>query len=364
MASVKLRKRINTDGTTSLYLDIYTYYTDLDGNKKSKRKYEFLDECKLYKISSPLIRVENKNKLNLAEQIRNNKEKELLTNKHEVTLQNNDIFFIDFCKSYLNEYTLKNKKNVKSAIDHFVNFSIKNKISSDIHCSELKKTHIEKYLKYLEGEFNGETIETYFRIFKRLVKTAYKRGFIKTNIVEDVICKKGVPEVKDILDFSEIQLLAKTPCPNIEVRKAFLFSCYTGLRWVDINALTWSNIKDNQISMIQAKTKHPIEAELNSIALQLLGERKEGKEKVFKLPSHAGATKTLKKWCMRAEILKHITWHSARHSFGTNIVYFGANVNTASSLLGHKNWDYTQRYVHKSKELEIKAIKSLPEIIF
>jgi len=362
MASVKLRERKNSDGTISLFLDIYTYYTDLDGNKKSKRKYQFLDECKLYKATSPLIRVENKNKKNLAEQIRNNKEKELLTNKHEVILQNDDIFFIDYCKSYLSEYTLKNKKNVKSAIDHFVNFSIKNKINPDIHCSELKKEHIEKYLKYLESEFNGETIETYFRIFKRLVKKCYKDKYIKSNIVEDVVCKSGEPEVKEILDFTEIQQLAKTPCPNPEVRRAFLFSCYTGLRWVDVKALTWSNIKDNQISMIQAKTKHPIKAKLNSVALQLMGERKDSKEKIFNLPSHAGATKSLKKWCFRAGIFKHITWHCSRHSFGTNIVSLGANVNTASSLLGHKNWNYTQRYVHPDNDLENKAINSLPEI--
>lgn len=343
-------------------MDFYTYQRDIDGILKPKRRYEFLDECKLFKPTDSIIRSENKEKLNLAQQIRNNREKEILKGKHDVIISQDDPLFRDFCKNYLDNYSKKNKKNVKSAIDHFNNFCETQKIDKHISCNQLNKEHIELYLQYLETEFSGETPETYFRIFKRIIIGAYKKGFIRSNIAEDVVCKKGVPEIKDILDFEEIQILADTPCPNPEVRKAFLFSCYTGLRWVDIKLLAWENIQGNELIMIQAKTKHPIEAEINEVALKLLGERKQSKDKVFDLPSHSYACRTLKLWCAKAQIFKNITWHCARHSFGTNIIEFGAGVNTASDLLGHKSWDYTRRYVHKSKKLNKIAINSLPQI--
>ena len=362
MASVKLKKRLNLDGTTSLFLDIYSYSKDAVGQKKYKRKYQFLDECKLLKPTDSIIRAENKTKLNLAEQIRNNKEKELLTRKHDIVIQNNQIYFKDFYSDYLKNYTKKNRKNVKSTLDHFENYLAINKIDMNLYCSELKMGHIESYLHYLQENFKGETPETYFRLFKRIVISAYKKGFIRTNIAEDVVCKKGEPEIKDILDFEEIQVLADTPCTNPEIRKAFLFSCYTGLRWVDVKALTWECIQGNELKIIQAKTKHPVEAEINEVALKLLGERKHKLDKVFELPSHSYACRTLKTWCTQAQIFKNITWHCARHSFGTNIIEFGAGVNTASDLLGHKTWEYTKRYVHKSKKLEKQAINSLPKI--
>jgi site-specific recombinase XerD len=67
-------------------------------------------------------------------------------------------------------------------------------------------------------------------------------------------------------------------------------------------------------------------------------------------------------WCKNAKINKKITWHCARHSFATNIIFYGSDVNSASSLLGHSSLAYTQRYLRVANELKEKAVQNLPTI--
>lgn len=109
----------------------------------------------------------------------------------------------------------------------------------------------------------------------------------------------------------------------------------------------------------QSKTERAVNINLNSTAIKLLGERTKTKELVFSLPTANGANKTLKAWVKRAGLDKKITWHNARHSFGTNLIYHGADVTTASILLGHSTLKHTQRYVTAAKELKEKATDSL-----
>lgn len=56
-------------------------------------------------------------------------------------------------------------------------------------------------------------------------------------------------------------------------------------------------------------------------------------------------------------------FHTARHSFITNIMANGANIKTAASLAGHSTTRHTEKYVHIIDELKQKAVDSLPDII-
>ncbi len=80
---------------------------------------------------------------------------------------------------------------------------------------------------------------------------------------------------------------------------------------------------------------------------------------VFQLPSANGANKTVRAWVMRAKINKKITWHNARHSFGTNLIFNDVDVLTASKLLGHKSMKNTQRYVDVANEMKEKATNKI-----
>ncbi len=51
-------------------------------------------------------------------------------------------------------------------------------------------------------------------------------------------------EHREHLTFDELQRLAKTECPYPVQKDAFLFSCLTGMRWSDINKLTWAEVQE------------------------------------------------------------------------------------------------------------------------
>ena len=125
-----------------------------------------------------------------------------------------------------------------------------------------------------------------------------------------------------------------TPCLNHEVKKAFVFSLYTGFRWVDVKPLRWEDIKKDEIVQIdQKKTGESLDLPLHPIARKILGERKTGL--VFKLPTANGANKILGEWCDAAGFDKHIIWHCARHSFSVLLQDKGTDIATVAGMLGH-----------------------------
>jgi len=219
---------------------------------------------------------------------------------------------------------------------------------------------IEDYRNYLKSKSKGEGASSYFARFKKMMKTAYKEGMINRNPVLDIE-KKKLPgaKKKDTLTLREIQLLASTPIESDEVKRAFLFCTLTGLRWADVSVLIWGDINGRTMTIQQVKTGMEVSNNLNDTAIKLIGKRGKAKDKVFDLPTANGANKTVKAWVKRAGITKQITWHNARHSFGTNLIHEGEGVLTVSSMLGHSTMKYTQRYVMASKELKNRASDKL-----
>ena len=158
-----------------------------------------------------------------------------------------------------------------------------------------------------------------------------------------------------------MKLLASTSIESKEIRRAFLFTCFTGLRWCDIKALLWSSINNdsNQMKIIQSKTQEEVITPLNPAAIKLLGEPGQHDKNVFHLPTANGCNKTLKAWVKRAGIKKAITWHNGRHSFGTNLIYNEVDVLTTSKLLGHNSLRHTMRYVDAAADMKREGTNKL-----
>ena len=157
--------------------------------------------------------------------------------------------------------------------------------------------------------------------------------------------------------------MAKAYCGNDNVKRAFLLSCITGLRYSDVKNLKWKNVRGKVIDLIQQKTKQQVSVALNSDACELLGLKQAPDDRVFNLPSHTACLKLLRNWTIKAGIEKHITWHCSRHSFGTNLVAQGTDVLTASKLLGHTSVKSTERYVRISDGLKTDAVDRFPSFL-
>ena len=351
--SVILRKRKNSDGTTSLLLDIY---------HDSKRQYEFLKELKLIKPQTAFDREENRNRLKLAEQIKNKREQQMQGDEYDITPAfKRNIDFVQFFEDYLNSYTKKDKRVMEGCFNKFKEFMKEAEITS-LATKQINADRAEKFKEYLEKTLNGETPANYFKKFKKVLKHGVRQKIFVFNPAQELTAKKNESIKKDILTFDEIQSLANTHCTNDEVKRAFLFSCLSGLRFCDINVLKWRHINGNVLKITQQKTSISVTINLNENAIELMGNAGDKNELVFKLPSHTACTKGLEVWCNKAKVNKKITWHCARHSFATNIIFYGGDVNSVSDLLGHSSLAYTQRYTRVVKELKEKAVQNLPSI--
>lgn len=197
-----------------------------------------------------------------------------------------------------------------------------------------------------------------------MMKQAKRDKLILSNPADEVKTKSGKAKKRDILTIEEIQLLANTPTDSGEVKRAALFSCVTGFAWIDVKKLQWDHVNLQAGYMVKGREKNDGEVEdvyinLNDTAKKLLGEPGKPNEYVFDLPTANGCNKTVKLWVKRAEIKKKITWHNFRHSFGTNLIFLGTDVITASELLGHTSLKHTQRYVKAANEMKQRATDKL-----
>lgn len=159
---------------------------------------------------------------------------------------------------------------------------------------------------------------------------------------------------------------------NPVIRKAFIFSLYTGLRFCDVKAITFGAIdyQSSTFTIEQNKTKghsksskvtNPLTGELLAMVGKPQTDNPDA-ELIFKLPSSTMCLKALKHWTKRAGIEKHITWHCARHSFATAILRHGANIETTAKMLGHSGLKYVEVYVRALAEDKKAAIDTLPKI--
>lgn len=155
--------------------------------------------------------------------------------------------------------------------------------------------------------------------------------------------------------------------PRADVKIAFLFSCFCGLRLSDVRALQWKKIiEDNgniHLELRQKKTGRMLYLPLNKQAQAYLPRtRGSAEDGVFSLPCTATIDLQLKKWAQNAGINKNLTYHMSRHTFATMALTMGADLYTTSQLLGHADVETTQVYakiIDAKKEAAALLIDSL-----
>ena len=302
------------------------------------------------------------------EALRNQRESQLFKGEIEEVMEqkafkNQD--FTSYFENYINSYTQKDKRVMRAVFLKFKEFA-----PSYITAKEITEKFCIDFKSHLDNNLNGDSPTSYFARFKKMLRQAAREKVFRGNPAQDVNnIKKDYSLTKDVLTIEEVQALANAQCGNAEVKRAFLFACNTGLRFVDIKALQWKHFEGDILKIEQAKTKDKaqnggiVEIVLNNTAKQILGKFANDKEShVFKLPSHNGTVKALSYWAKRASIEKHITFHCARHTFGTLLAYYQTDIITISKLLGHTSLKHTAKYIRISNEMKEKAVNAIPQI--
>lgn len=396
----KLMGRALADGRDSLYLEYYfgkVEATSKNGTTyfKNERTNEILSLYLWQAPRSPLERQQNKEILEMAKRIRFERGQELLERAEGYRLKKEkDVDFLEWMWAYYEAYAKADKRHIKRAYNCFVDYLIdpKDKFTPKpgwtneqrakaawekqkrtrglkFKPEQLTKDMITGFTEYLQKRFKGEGAHTLFARFKKIIKAAAEADIIRKNPCTGIIIKIDNGALKkDVLSMEEVHTLIATHYAgeSQNVRRAFIFCLYSGLRWCDVKDLTFANVDyaNRLLKFEQAKTKGHSSASsvvipLNDGLLGLIGKGQRD-ELIFPLPSHTMCLKALRHWVARAGIDKHITWHCARHSFAVNILNNGANIKTVASLLGHSGLKHTEKYTRAVDSLKEDAINSLP----
>ena len=358
---VKLREKTLKSGDKSLFLDITI---------QGQRFKEYLNIV-LIKPQTTDDRKHNKELKQLAESIRANKELLMAANDYNIVPAfKKNTNFLRYYENFLDNYSNKDKRLVKSSLDHFKEFIKTKEFKDNLFGKDVTEELCKQFKAYLDSKLNGETPHNYFTKFKKVLKQATKEKILASNPALDIKNIKTDGLKKDVLSIDEIQKLANTKAGNDDVKRAFLFCLNTGLRFCEVNELIWKNIDNNKMTVNQSKIEHSSTKsfktiDLNSNCLKLIGERQSSETKLFNLPSFTGCLKVLKNWVKKAEIDKHITWHCSRHSFAVNLLnpdIARADIKTVSGLLGHSSLRHTEKYTRYNDELKKNAVNNLPDM--
>lgn len=380
----KLGAKILSSGKESIFLDYYLGYRMIYDEKQDKevarkdRKREYIKLYLWQAPRTPLERQQNKETLELAKKIRFEREQEMKAGELGYRLEKKDnINFLDYFQNYIDNYPKKDIRVIMMALGKFKSFLAE---KHPIYANFIKPTNLNRdlmleFVEYLQNICVGEGAHTIFQRFKKVIKYAEEHDVIHKNPCNGITCKIDDQVIKkDILSIEEIENLLNTRYQgeNLEIRKAFIFCLYTGMRFCDVKVLKFSNVdySNKLLSFEQNKTSGHSKASnvvlpLNDGLLSLIGHPSSLNnmdEVIFKLPSHTMCLKALRHWTARAGITKHITWHCARHSFAVNILNNGANIKTVSSLLGHSGLKHTEKYTRAVDKLKEDAINSLPKL--
>ena len=257
---VHLRTKKIAQGKESIYLDIV---------KDGIRKKEFIG---LYLIpeKTRADKVINRATMKTAEEIRAKRIVELMEGKVGIGKKPDKVDLLEWFEEqrlyYYDNDNMNYSKTIHNLIRHLTIFHPRKLMLSDV-----KPTFIRKFLEYLRSDgankFGGrlcdETIYTYFTVFSILMNKVVRLELIISNPFHK-LSQAEKPQrrtkKKEYLTLSEVKRMAEAECDDWRVKYAFMFCCFTGLRYIDVSRLKWKHIVEvgkgkYQIELIQQKTK-------------------------------------------------------------------------------------------------------------
>lgn len=351
---VKLRIKKLAKGQGSYYLDWCQY---------GKRFYDYLQLYVDLEHTDKATVARNKEIERIAMQLRNKKEDEIIYGGNDIKkpVAKDGATFFDY---------------LSKLPDTSTNICVKKRcarIFSDFPMVKFSAYHIQEFLSNISHDAPS-TRSMYISSLKRVVKLAIDDNYVHSSILKEFPLIKRADKPVTYLTPDEVRLLVSTEgWLHEDNRRAFLFSCLTGLRVSDLLKLTWGEItSDGYIQFSQQKTQIDNDGNayaytrlpLNPQALEIAGERGDDSARVFPgLRNRWVMNDELKRIAKKCGITKRIHIHMARQTCGVMLASNGVDIYTISKLLGHKNISTTTKfYANITDEHARESINKLPTI--
>ena len=277
-----------------------------------------------------------------------------------------NVTFPVFARTYIQESDRKRstKENLLTTI------TVLQEFRPGIDFKDITYTFLRDFEVHLKEKGNSvNTIAKHLRQLRTLVNEAINQGYIPSDAYPFRKYKiKQEKGRKEFLTPDELKRLE-----NLDVDKklrhvldAFLFCCYTGLRYSDFCQLTPENIirvnGKRWLYFKSVKTDVEIRLPLHLLfegkALAVL-ERYDIVTDFAKIGPNSEANKYLAQLAALARIRKHITYHTARHTCATLLVHQGVPITTVQKLLGHTSVRTTEVYSEVLSNTIIRDLKAI-----
>lgn len=343
--------------------------------ENSKRINKHIDDCR-YRVMECYQQLLLEHNVITADKI---KSLFLGETKSENTLTGLIAYHNNNMKNVLSSGTLKNYYTTEKYLRRFLKEKYK---CSDIFLSSLNYQFITEFEFYLRtckpleinNPLTNNGIMKHMERLRKMVTMSYKMEWIVKDPFSNYKLKFKRTEMS-FLNKEELHKIEHTIINNEfleRVRDLFIFSCYTGLSYIDLANLTGKNIiigidGEYWINTSRQKTEVQVNVPLLPKAFQLIQKYRQDPRvlsggNVLPILSNQKINSNLKEIARVCELDRSLTFHCARHTFATTITLTnGVPLETVSKMLGHTKLTTTQIYVHVIKHKISDDMKKLKE---
>ena len=361
---VRIRFKKLANGSVSVYLAI---------NVNGRRTYDYL---KLYLVpeTDQAAKLQNKQTMEAVYAIKAQRILQITNGTAGIKKDlRNKMRLVDWLKIYQDRQVNKGKRGAKRWVRTMI-FVIegydggKDATLADIDHQWLTDFMIylmNDYVTYKKTKLTNGTVDNYLRCLKAAFNVAVEEGIMPTNpmLALDRSHLKGTTYEREFLSVEEVKKLIDTPCRRPDIKGAFLFSCFCGLRISDVRSLQWKHVvttgEKMYLKITQFKTRRPLTIPLSRQAIKWMPERADAGEDDYIFPPLSKNMTVLDDWAKEAGIKKHVTFHVSRHTFATMELTMGADIYTTSKLLGHTSVATTQIYAKVINSKKEEAVSLL-----
>lgn len=290
---------------------------------------------------------------------------QLLKEIHEDTAVENKL--IPFGRKWIENSPIR--ESTKSNLN--TTLSLLETFSSGITFRQLDYKTLLSFEQFLKNKKLGtNTIAKHFRHIRTILNEAIRQGLITKELSPFTEYKIKtteshhtylLPEELEKLEHITLSRKRHALCHSLD---AFLFCCYTGLRYSDFIRMEQKNFiqSDNGLWMVfksqktGAVTQLPLSHLFQGKAVRILCRYTDIND-FFHIKPNASVNKDLIRIGKLAGLAKHFSFHTARHTNATLLLYKGVQLATVQKLLGHRNIKTTQVYGEVLPQTIVKELK-------
>ena len=281
---------------------------------------------------------------------------DLLKNSIDKPLSNGRSF-LTFFKEEIANSSLKESTRQ----NHLSTLELLQEFKKEVLFTDLTFEFVSSFDNYLQSKgYHLNTIAKHMKHLKRYINVAINKEYM--DIQKYAFRKYKIKSIEgshthlapeELHKFENLQLTGRYTRLQ-KTKDAFLFCCYAGLRYSDFTNLTSANIVEfhQETWIIYKSVKTGMEVRLplyllfEGKGIQILQRYKDDFNSFFKLKDNSNINKELNILAGLAKIDKSVSFHTARHTNATLLLYNGANITTVQKLLGHKSVKTTQVYAN------------------